>query len=270
MQGSFRSSDGVELAYHVDDFTDPWKEPEALILLHSMMGQSERFYRWVPDLAKQYRVIRMDMRGHGASQVPPENLAFSLERLVDDAVELLDHLGVKKLHVIGNSAGGYVAQKLAIFHADRVTSLALFGSTPGLKRSQTRTWIPLIQKEGLKPFLTRTIADRFPTDRTDPGLVGWFLEQTGACDQDFICRWLAHMSELEWSDELDRIRCPTLIAYAGGETVGAADHYIEMRERIHDCETLNYVGMPHNIADIVPERCVRDLLAFLERRFPKA
>jgi alpha-beta hydrolase superfamily lysophospholipase len=49
---TFRSTDGLTLAYRTDDFTDPWREPQTVVLLHSMMGSSERFYRWVPTLPR--------------------------------------------------------------------------------------------------------------------------------------------------------------------------------------------------------------------------
>ncbi len=59
------------------------------------MGHSQRYYAWVPRLCRHYRVVRMDLRGHGESQVPPAEPALSMERLVKDVNELLDHLGLK-------------------------------------------------------------------------------------------------------------------------------------------------------------------------------
>jgi pimeloyl-ACP methyl ester carboxylesterase len=268
MQNSFQTSDGIRIAYHVDGFTPPWQPCDAIILLHSMMGESDRFFAWMPALSARFRVLRMDLRGHGASQVPGADAPLTLERLVDDVAELLDHVGIDTLHVVGNSAGGYVAQKLAITMPQRVRSLMLFGSTPGLKSSGTTAWIPKIRAQGLREFLAATITDRFPLERCDPGLVAWFLDRTGSCDAEFICRWLALTNSLDWSDELDRIACPTLIVRPGGETVGSVSNYDVMRERIPDSELLTYVGFPHNICDIVPGRCVADVLAFIERRFP--
>jgi pimeloyl-ACP methyl ester carboxylesterase len=78
----------------------------------------------------------MDLRGHGESQVPPTEPPLSMDRLVQDVRELLDHLGCGGVHIVGNSAGGYVAQNLAMASPERVRSLMLFGSTPGLKNSQ--------------------------------------------------------------------------------------------------------------------------------------
>ena len=55
---TFKTSDGVEIAYYIDDFTDPWKPAETLIMLHPAMSSSRRFYSMVPGLARRFRVIR--------------------------------------------------------------------------------------------------------------------------------------------------------------------------------------------------------------------
>lgn len=270
MRHAFQTSDGLRIAYDIDDFTDPWKEVQSIVLLHSMMGHARRFYQWVPALSRRFRVIRPDLRGHGGSDAPGPERPLTMDRLVDDLADLLDHLGIPRAHILGNSAGGYVAQKFAIRSPDRTLSLMLFGATPGLKGSGADAWIPRIKAEGLLNFLTVTIADRFPIERVDPGLVKWFLEETGKCDQDFICRWLELTCGEDWSNELGGIACPTLVVRPGGETVGSADRYDIMAQTIPDVEMLTYAGFPHNICDIVPERCIADVLAFLERRFPKA
>ena len=103
---SFTASDGLSLAYDTDDFTDPWKKAPTLLLLHAAMGSARRYFAWVPHLARDLRVVRLDLRGHGRSQVPPAEQTLTLDRLVLDVAELLDHLGVPQAHIVGNSAGG--------------------------------------------------------------------------------------------------------------------------------------------------------------------
>jgi 3-oxoadipate enol-lactonase len=96
MQQSFAASDGIRIAYMIDDFTDPWCQPPTLLLLHAAMGSSKRWYAAVPPLCRDYRVVRMDLRGHGESQVPPPEPPLSMDRLVQDVRELLDHLGCRR------------------------------------------------------------------------------------------------------------------------------------------------------------------------------
>lgn len=259
---TFRSHDGSEIAYYVDDFTDPWTTPETLMLLHAAMGNSRRWFRWVPRLARHFRVVRMDLRGHGSSQKPKPEEPFSLDQMVGDAGRLIEVLGCGAAHVVGNSAGGYVAQKLAIGQPEKVKTLALYGATPGLKNSQAHTWIPIVQRVGLKKFLSDTIHERFD-DQADPQLVRWFIEQAGSNDPAFIARFVLHMCTHDFMEELRAIRCPTLIVAAGKEPIGDGGAYVKMQERIKDSKLVQLDVASHNIGDQYADRCCDELLRFL-------
>jgi pimeloyl-ACP methyl ester carboxylesterase len=264
---TFTTSDGIRLAYTVDDFTDPWRQADTLLLLHAAVGHAKRFYAWVPPLCRHYRVVRLDLRGHGASQVPPESSALDMARLVADVEELLAHLRVEACHIVGNSAGGYIAQNLAMKSPEKVRSLMLFGSTAGLRNSQAASWLPRIAKDGLRGFFRETIAERLPLDQVPKGLVDWFVDETGKNDPAWIARFVGYMSQQEWSDKLPAIKCPTLLVLPGGETVGSIRNYDVMIDRIPDVQAITYEGLPHNICDAVPDRCAADVLAFLRWRF---
>ena len=261
----FTASDGSRLAYYIDDFTDPWRKAPTLLLLHAAMGSARRYYAWVPRLCRDYRVVRLDLRGHGNSDVPPADAPLTLERLVTDVAELLDRLELGAPHIVGNSAGGYLAQQLAMTRPERVRSLMLFGSTPGLKNSQAPSWIPQIQAKGLRPFLAETIRDRFPAD-ADPAHVEWFLDEAAKNDAAYIGKFVLLMASYDWGGEVGRIRCPTLVVVPGGETVGSIANYEPFRQ-LNDVEFRIYDGLPHNICDAVPDRCAEDVLEFLRRRF---
>ncbi len=260
------ASDGVRLAYRVDDFTDPWRAArDPVLLLHPAMGAYRRWYAWIPILARRFPVLSLDLRGHGASEVPDESRPPTVERLVEDVRELLDALGVARVHLVGVSAGGYVGQRLAIGSPDRVATLSLVASTPGLRNSKAGSWPAEIVRLGLEPFVRASVADRFPPD-ADPGLVDWFCRQAGGNDPGWIIRFVAHMASRDWTEELPRIACPTLLIAPGEEPIGAHDQYEAMRRLIPRAELLTYAGMPHNLGDAAPERCARDVLAFLERQ----
>ena len=84
------TSDGIRIAFYEDQSTKPWRKPDTLVLLHAAMGNATRYFAWVPRLSGCYRILRMDMRGHGASQVPSADLPLTMERLVQDVIEMLD------------------------------------------------------------------------------------------------------------------------------------------------------------------------------------
>lgn len=268
MSHSFTTSDGIRIAYEVDDFTDPWVETETLVMLHSAMSSARRYYSLVPALARHYRVVRMDTRGHGNSQVPAADAPFDMNRLVKDVVELLDATGAGKVHLLGNSAGGYIAQNVAIRHPDRVASLLLFGSTTGLKGTNATTWIPRVQKEGLRPFLEDTIGYRFDLKTTDPRIVKFFLDEVEKNDIGFIARFIPLMTTVDTTNDLPRIACPVLCVIPGKETETGVRNYDAMRTRIRDVTVREFAGVAHNMMDAMPDACAAEALAFLKARFP--
>jgi 3-oxoadipate enol-lactonase len=266
---TFRTSDELSLRYVVDDYTPPWRqaETETLILLHAAMGTHERLYAWVPHLAGRYRVVRWDMRGHGASDKPgPDGL--SIERLSRDLVELMDHLGIASAHVAGSSAGGIVAMHAAVSYPARIRTLAAYAAIPGLKASAGHTdyedWMRGLVTEGVRAFLKRTIRQRFDVEKVDPGFIEWFLDVAAQNDPQFLARYVRMMSSVDFTGRIGDIRCPSLFVIPGGDPNQSPEHYAVLRA-VPNHEMVVYAGLPHNITDAVPDRCARDLAAFLQR-----
>ena len=259
----FDASDGVRLSFRVDDFTDPWRSAgPPVLMLHAAMGCYRRWYAWIPAVARAHPTISLELRGHGRSEVPGPDTAFSLERLVQDVRELLDHLAVPSVHVVGLSAGGYVGQQLAITSPDRVASLSLFASNAGLRGSQAATWPARIAEVGIESFIRATASDRFGPD-ADPALVDWFCRQVGSNDPAWIGRFVTHMATRDWSGDLPRITCPTLLVAPAHEPIGTHTSYEQMHAAIPHAELILLDGMAHNIGDAAPERCSAELLRFL-------
>jgi pimeloyl-ACP methyl ester carboxylesterase len=114
---------GVKVRYSVQGKGEP------VVLLHGWL--SSAWLNWdLPGisalLAKDYQVIALDVRGHGLSDKPTKEEAYGPE-LVEDVVRLLDHLQIKKAHIVGYSMGGIIAAKFIAKHPDRVLSGTLGG-----------------------------------------------------------------------------------------------------------------------------------------------
>lgn len=114
---SFVDIDGT--VFHVREEGPPGAP--ALLLLHSLGTTMEIWAPQVPALARQYRVIRMDLRGHGLSGATPGD--YSMASLAADAMAVLDALGVAKAHVAGVSIGGRLSLELAASYPERVLSI---------------------------------------------------------------------------------------------------------------------------------------------------
>jgi 3-oxoadipate enol-lactonase len=259
------ASDGLKLAYAVDDFSDPWQPRESLILIHAAMGSSRRLYKWIPILSRDFHVVRPDMRGHGETQIPgPDQL--SLERLTQDVIELADHLGLKKFHIAGSSAGAIVAMRTTLDYPERILTLTNFASTPGLKNSliDMDKWVSHIRAKGLRGFLQETIEERFP-NVADKGFLAWFIEESARTDPDLFARFGPMMKAVDFTDRLHEIKCPMLNVVPGHDPLGAPGQYEVYKQHVPHCEFILYEGLPHNITDSVPQRCANDLLQFLRK-----
>ena len=116
-------SNGVKIAYSVQGKGQP------VILIHGWL--SSGWINWdLPGttrlLAKDYRVITLDMPGHGASDKPTKDAAYGLE-LVEDVVRLMGHLKIEKAHIVGYSMGGIITAKFLATHPQRALSGMLGG-----------------------------------------------------------------------------------------------------------------------------------------------
>jgi 3-oxoadipate enol-lactonase len=106
------------------------------VLLLNSLGTDLRMWETVADLLPDLRLIGMDKRGHGLSATPPDG--WLLEDLAEDALSLLDHLGIARALVAGCSIGGMIAQHLAATRPDRVAGLFL--SNTAMKVGTPESW----------------------------------------------------------------------------------------------------------------------------------
>ena len=97
-----------------------------LLLIHGTGGDGDAWHGAVEHLTRRHRVIRYDRRGYSRSRGKPHPRCGYYRRHAEDAVALLDALGVERTAVCGWSAGGLVALELAISNPLRVSSLVLY------------------------------------------------------------------------------------------------------------------------------------------------
>ena len=113
-------SNGVRIHYVESGKGSP------VVLLHGIGGSLER-WRVVPifdNLARNFRVIAIDQRGHGQSGKPHETAAYGREMALD-VVRLMNHLGITKANVVGYSLGATVTSQLLTMHPERVRAAVL-------------------------------------------------------------------------------------------------------------------------------------------------
>jgi pimeloyl-ACP methyl ester carboxylesterase len=118
-----KTSDGTRIAYQTSGSGAP-------LLLLSGQASSHRWWTRVRAEFDAYRrVVTFDHRGTGDSDAPPG--PYSTRGFAEDAISVLDHLGIERADVYGTSMGGRVAQWIAVTHPHRVRRLVLGCTSPG-------------------------------------------------------------------------------------------------------------------------------------------
>src|SRR2546426_10664577 len=120
-------SDGYRLYWRVDDFTDPWTSAPTVLLIHGFAETSEAWRAWVPHLARDYRVLRIDRRGFGKSDPMPVDFPWSLDRMVDDTVSFIEAHAAGGTRIIAGKIATPLSIRLAVRRPELVKSLVLVG-----------------------------------------------------------------------------------------------------------------------------------------------
>lgn len=152
--GEFFDSNGIRIHYTVEG------EGEPVILVHGVAANADVNWRApgiTEALARHYKVIALDNRGHGLSDKPHEKEKYGTQ-FCEDIVRLMDHLGIEKARVVGYSMGCFVTLKLVTMHPDRLVCAAACGAgwadpgeEPGLREMIAKS---LESGNGFGPLMT--------------------------------------------------------------------------------------------------------------------
>lgn len=257
------ASDGATLFYRYDDFTDPWKDAPLVVLLHPGLGSSQRLFGWVPHLARHFRVVRPDIRGHGRSEPGAESV-LSHDRLALDLIELMDHLEARRAHVMGSSAGGMIAGQAALRHPERFLSLAFFAATAGIppSRAEKGRWLERVARDGVRNFLAETAVDRI--GHATPEHVQWYLDSAEGVTPQFLSRFVPLMASEDYTEQLPELTMPVLMAVPDPDPMVERSEYDRMRRHISNCIFVAIPGAGHSMTAEIPDRCAQVLRTFIE------
>ncbi|MCH7605607.1 MAG: alpha/beta fold hydrolase [Chloroflexi bacterium] len=262
--------DTLEMYYEDDDYTDPWRTPEAVVLHHGNAKNTRLWYAWVPLLARQYRVLRLDARGFGRSSVPPEGYDWSLSNFGTDLLHFLDHLGLEKVHLVGETVGGTIALQFAYEHPERLHSLTVCTSPYKFAGVATyQEYHKLVQDEGVAAWVRKTADRRIDPGSSDPGHHQWYIEQMSQTSQRVVLETLAYLSTQDLSDILPSIQTPTLILVAENSIANSPDRTQGMAQLLPNARLVEVPGTSGYVQHSAPEKCVelwREFIGGLSHR----
>jgi 3-oxoadipate enol-lactonase len=265
---SFRPSPDLDMHYEVDDFTDPWRTPETILMLHGNAESGLAWWGWVPTLARDYRVVRPDMRGFGQSTPMPRVYPWTLDRLVEDFCLLMDHLGIDRFHLVGAKIGGTVARAFAARRPERVKTLTVVGSPPPFREGvaeKVPETVNMFEDHGVEYWARQNMANRLGSAFPKEGFDFWvkYMGRTALSTQ------LGFMPTIACADirpDIPNIKCPTLVITTEGSGLGSVASMRAWQEQIPGSELVVLPGNSYHVAATHAAESAAVTLDFIQRR----
>jgi len=247
------------------DIGDPAKP--AVLLVHGYTDSSRSWSLPAPHLAGDFRLIVVDLRGHGASEAP--ECCYALQDMAYDMRLLLDHLGVERASLVGHSLGSMVGQVFAQLYPERLDKLVLIASAASAAGAAgPGSWL----------WDNVTVLSA-PIDPESQFMRDWY-SNPNPVDEDFLTRartesaavplhvWNGVLYELATSDYgrlSSLIRAPTLIVWGAKDSLFDAASQEALRKAMPEATFKTFDALGHNLAWEDPQAVAGEIAAFLQR-----
>ncbi|MEE8398272.1 MAG: alpha/beta fold hydrolase [Desulfobacterales bacterium] len=250
-------------------------EGEPILLIAGFTNSAGGWFMQLPALSKEYRVIAFDNRGTGQSD--KLDIPYTMDEMADDAVGLLDALGIDAAHICGVSMGGRIAQCIAIRHPQKVISLVLACTGCGGPHDIAG------DAEALKSLAPPRQAQQRAPDEEEPGpwsnmMSHQFVEnnpdimaqimavslESPAPPSTFKNHGRASRSHDSY-DRLPEIKTPTLIMSGDADVIVPVENSRLLADKIPNSELVVFEGMGHCFKWEAAEAFNRTTLDFLGR-----
>jgi pimeloyl-ACP methyl ester carboxylesterase len=262
VQNYFEVGPGVSLHYVIDDYTDPWRAPETILMLHGNAESTEAWRGWVPHLARHYRVVRMDIRGFGQSTPMPADFPWSMNTLLDDIERLIRHLGCQRVHLIGAKSGGSMVLQFAASRPQHVSSVVAV-TPPIVAAARTRQSLTQIEREGVVAWARSTMAGRLGSNVSDAEVNYWVENIQGRTPRSTLSGYLRWVPGLDIRDEVLKITCPTLVITTTGSGLRTVDSVKAWQEKLANSKLVVLEGDAWHAAGAYPDVCAIEAARFL-------
>lgn len=264
----FSPTPDLTMHYQVDDYCDPWRSPETVLMLHGNAESGLSWYAWAPKFARQFHVVRPDMRGFGQSTPMPRDFSWSLDRLIEDYCALMDHLNVDRFHLIGAKLGGTIARAFAARRPERVITLTVVG-TPTPFRAGVAERVPQLIKDfethGVEYWARQNMASRMG-DSFPPEGVEWWARFMGHTAVSTQIGFMGPIGAADIRADLPKISCPTLVITTEGSALGSVDETRVWQQQIRNSELVVLKGNSYHVAATHADQSADAALDFIRRR----
>lgn len=251
----------------VDDIEVHYEEAgegSAVVLVHGLGNDLHLWDALAPELARRHRVVRYDVRGFGGSDKPAG--PYTLAGFAADLAGLLDALAIDRVHVLGLSMGGVIAQRLALDFPQRVRSLVLVSTSSEVGANARAAWHRLADAIEARGFdarsadASRAFAPEFA--ERHPDVVAAAGRANAANDPRAYAAAARASGDFAWTDELGAIDAPVLIVQGLDDRLTPPGGSVKMARALRRARLLMLEGTGHNVQIERPEALAHAALGF--------
>lgn len=255
-----------------DDFTDPWKPSETILIQHGFGRHAAFWYHWIPLLARRYRIVRRDLRGHGLSSYPEpaSSYAYSSETICAEIIDTLDHMGIQKVHFLGESTSGMLGEILAAKYPERLHSLIICSSPTYLPPAalklfafQYPDWPTACRQLGSRGWAEQLSKVPGTVPNSDPAYLKWWVDQVAVSTGEGLASYAEFLSTLDARPFLSLIKVPMLILAPAKSAATSVQEQQGIQKQVEGAQMRIINGPGHEIYYDRAQECVEATLSFL-------
>ncbi|HVY64062.1 MAG TPA: alpha/beta fold hydrolase [Gammaproteobacteria bacterium] len=245
-----RSADAPTDRFFRDDFFgEPWRTPQAVVLIHGALESGIVWYGWMPALTKEFRVLRPDLPGCGLSTVPA-GFKWTFAGLAAYVASVLDKAGVESAHIVGAKTGGPIAMQFAADFPGRTRTLSVVSGPASVISIMNPSPVP--QQDRLGSFASAEMIEYWTRMEKNAPPAG--TQGLNAALSSF---------DLERDGVLQRIRAPSLVITADRSALQSVEKVRKYQQAIRDSRLVVVRSDAYHIAVAKPDECVASVLAFI-------
>jgi pimeloyl-ACP methyl ester carboxylesterase len=223
--------DANGVSFHLRVWSD---DGSAVLLLHGLASSAQTWNLVAPLLARSFRVIAVDERGHGGSDKP--DAGYDLPTFVADVHAIVQALGITQVALVGQSWGGHVALQYAVDHPDMVTQVVLVdGGFSDMQAREGLTW-EIAEKNMTPPdiqmplpaFVERMrnrLGSVYSDNVRDAILGNLWVDERGVVHPNLTRDRHMQLARAIWDHRASlvfgKVRCPTLVIPAESPGISA-------------------------------------------------
>ncbi len=259
-EGRFALADGAEMYFRLDDFSEPWRDAPAILMVHGFGEASDAWHLWVPHFVRDYRVYRVDRRGFGRSTPMPEDFAWSLDGTVADIAGFIEGEIKAPVHLVVAKVSTPVGIRLTAQRPDLVRSLSIPGGL--VQGPQGDPWADHIAEHGPRHWAEATMDNRLGPD-TGVDEKGWWIDMTARTAASTMIGFLRTASAIDVTGDLASVSRPTLVIATENPRRPVAETQA-WQSQIPGSKLIEIPSSGYHVAATNPDDCAREVRAFID------